>query len=286
MRASASVVINAVDGKTYASDVRSEPPFAIRQAGDRFLIVGTAAAPVRGDTLELSIEIAPGITAELGTVAATMVWPGPDPDKVAPSCLATTIRVGAGACLKWRPEPTVSVVGSNHIARTVIDLAKGAKCEVVEEYSLGRSDEPSGQMITDLRVNRDGRTLVRHGECFGPDQPGAGSLSAVARARHVLAAVFVGPDSGESRVEVANPTDLGGFAAAWLPLAADAGLVLAAGPDRPSVLACFVDIRASLGRGLHDRDERIEPIQQIDGIGGMLVSAQGKGQTHETARNA
>lgn len=244
VKATASLSVDVIDGRSFVNDVRSEPPFAIRQAGGRFLIVGTAAAPVRGDILELSVDVAPGATADVGTVAATMVWPGPDPTTVAPSRLTTRIRVGAGAHLVWRPEPTVSVEGSDHIARTLIDLAEGATCEFVEEYSLGRSGESAGRLATELRVVRDGRALVHHGECFGPSQPGAGSVASVAYARHVLAAVFVGPLAGESTVELADPARPGGLACAWLPVAADVGVALAAGPDRPTVLAALARMAA------------------------------------------
>ncbi len=242
MRASASLTVDAIDGRAFASDVRSEPPFAIRRAAGRFLVVGTAAAPVRGDVLELSIDVAPGAVADVGTVAATMVWPGPDPTMSAPSRLTTTIRVGAGAHLTWRPEPTVSIEGSDHIARTLIDLAEGATCEVVEEYSLGRCGEVSGRLVTDLRVVRGGRPLVHHGECFGPSEPGAGSVAGVASARHVLAAIFVGRPVEESMVVLDDPTRPASRSAAWFPVAVDAGVLLAVGPDRPSVVAVFADI--------------------------------------------
>ncbi len=247
MKGSASLTVGSTaDGRAFAVDVHAEPPFAIRRAGGRFLVVGTAAAPVRGDVLALSITVAPGARADVGTVAATIVWPGPDDAAVAPSTLTTTIRVGAGAHLDWRPEPTVSVAGSDHVAETVIVLDEGATCEIVEQYSLGRSGQSSGRLVTDLRVIRGGRTLVRHGESFGPSQPGAGSVAGVAAGRHVLAAVIVGPTAGDSIVELTKPADADRLAAAWLPVASHAGLALAVGPDQPSVLAAWARIASSL----------------------------------------
>lgn len=238
MRASASLRIEAVGGRSVAVDVRSEPPFAVRRAGARFLVVGAAAAPVRGDRLELSIEVGAGAWAGVGSVAATMVWPGPDGGTCEPSQLTTTIRVGPGAHLVWRPEPTVSVAGSDHVARTVVELAPDATCELVEEYSLGRCGEPSGRLTTELRIVRDGRPLIHHGERFGPDEPGAGGVAQVGAFRHVVAAAVVGVPAGASVVEVPEP-DRGSrgpaeACAAWLPVAGDAGLALAAAPDRPA----------------------------------------------------
>jgi urease accessory protein len=233
MRASAHLAIDCADGgRAFARDVRAEPPFAIRRAGERFVVVGSAAAPVRGDELTLTLEVAPGAVAHVGTVAATIVWPGPAGSAdAAPSRLTTSITVGAGAHLDWRPEPTVSVAGSDHVARTRIALAEGATCRVVEEFSLGRCGEPPGRLATELRVTRAGRPLVHHAEVFGPAVAGAGSVARVGAARHVVMAVVVGPPAGPSRVELVPH----GASAAWLPVAGDALLVLACGPDRPAV---------------------------------------------------
>lgn len=245
MKGSARLRVDAIDGTAFAVDVRSEPPFAIRRAGGRFVIVGVAATPVRGDELELVIEVAAGAAADIGTVAATMVWPGTHGTGSPPSRLTTTISVGAGAHLRWWPEPTVSVIGSDHVACTIVELARGATCEIVEEWSLGRHGESSGNLVTELRVVRDGRPLVHHSERFGPGSSGAGTVARVGAARHVLTAVLVGreacPSAGESAVEVSGAP--AGVSAAWLPVAPDAAVVLGVGPERPAVLDAVERIR-------------------------------------------
>lgn len=203
-------------------EVRAEAPVSIRRTGGRFLFVSTAAAPVRGDELDITVAIAPGVRAEIGSVAAMIVWPGPDGAPIGPPSRTTTrITVGAGAHLEWAPEPLVSVVGSDHVARTSLELAAGATCRLVEEYALGRHAEPCGTLATDLRVTRADHPLVHHGERFAPGAP-----------RHVLAALLVG-------VPAAPFVCVGdGVQAACLPGAApDVSLVLAQGPDRPAVLA-------------------------------------------------
>ncbi len=236
MKGSARLAIAMAGGRAYARDVHAEPPFAIRRAGERFLVVGSAAAPVCGDDLALTIDVDAGATALLGTVAATLVWPGPSGRGGGPpSRLATTITLGAGAHVEWRPEPTVSVAGSDHVADTRVVLGPGATCLIVEEFSLGRHAESSGRLTTGLRVVRDGVPLVHHGEAFGPDLPGAGSVSRIAAARHVLAMVIVGPPAGPP----ATLLDLPDVAAARLAVADDVAVILAAGPDRPAVLAVW-----------------------------------------------
>lgn len=223
MKASAHLRVGWDGTRAYAADVRAEVPFSIRHAGDRFVFVSSAAAPVRGDELEVSIELAPGAVAEIGTVAATVLWPGPDGAAVGPPSRTTTsITVGAGGHLRWVPEPTVSVAGSNHVARTLIALGAGATCTIVEEYALGRHGERCGTLTTELRLERRGRPLVHHAERFEPGSP-----------RHVVAAVTV----GAPRVPmVLIDAERGVHAATMAAAASDTWVTLATGPDRPALL--------------------------------------------------
>jgi urease accessory protein len=238
MRGAAHVRIAGDGARALPIDIRSEPPFAIRRSGNRILLVSSAAAPVGGDDLALEIDVEPGAHADLGTVAATMVWPSPTP---ALSVMTTTIRVGAAARLLWRPHPMVSVAGSEHLANTTVHLATDATATVVEEITLGRHGEPSGHLELRLRVERDGRPLVHHAERFGPTVPGHGSVVSIGTARHVVQAVLVGVDAGAPR-SVVEPDR----AAAWLPVADDAVVVLAATPDRPSAIALLAEIAPEL----------------------------------------
>jgi urease accessory protein len=198
------------------------------------LVVSSAAAPVGGDQLALDVEVGPRATADIGTVAATVVWPASVP---ATSTMTTTIDVAAGGRLVWQPCPTISVRGSDHIATTTVRLAADATATIVEEIALGRHGEQSGALELRLRVERDGAALVHHVERFGPDRPGAGSVVSTGSARHVVQAVFVGVETGEPRTVV--DTDR---AAAWLPVARDAAVALAIAADRPTALDLFAGI--------------------------------------------
>ena len=191
-------------------------------------MVSSAAAPVGGDDLALDIEVDPGASADVGTVAATMVWPSPVRSL---SVMTTTIRVAPRGHVAWRPFPMVSVAGSDHVAATTVHLAADATAVIVEELALGRHGEPSGDLEVRLRVERAGRPLVHHVERFGSGVPGAGSVVSVGNARHVVQAVLVGVDAGAPR-SIVEPDR----AACWLPVATDAVAILALGPDRPSVL--------------------------------------------------
>ena len=226
MRADAQLTIGCRQGITFLADARCEPPFRVHCADGRFLFVSSAAAPVGGDQLTLTVEVAPGAVADIGTVAAMLVWPSPTRDG-SPSSLVTRIRVGRGAHLLWRPEPTVSIVGSIHRAQTVIELDDEATCEVTDEYALGRHGEPTGDLTTELRITRGGVGVIHHGERFGP---------AFASPRHVLATAIV-----DDRCELLRATSVVSIddsaSAARLAGAEPAtSLVLAVGCDRPSVL--------------------------------------------------
>ena len=192
------------------------------------MVAASAAMPVGGDELDLSITVDEGASASVGSVAATMVWPGPGGER---STMSTVATVAAEGRLDLWLEPTVSVACSCHSALTVVRLAGSATCRVVEEVVLGRTGECAGHLDLALRVERDGSVLAHHEESFGPGVPGAWSSVSVGRARHVLSAVLVGVDAGRSRVRVEN-----GRAVAWLPMQDDAVVIMAVGPDRPAVL--------------------------------------------------
>ena len=187
-----------------------------------------------GDELDLTIEVGPGARAEIGSVAASIAWPGVGG---AVSSMTTECTVGHGAHLDLWPEPIISVTGSRHRAVTVVRLDRDATCRVVEEVVLGRRDEASGHLELSLRVERGGRPLVHHDESLGPDVPGAWSSVSVGAARFVLTAVLVGIRAGTPQVRVEADR-----AAAWLPVAADAAVMMAIGYDRPSAMSMLATL--------------------------------------------
>ncbi len=228
MKASAKVGVVRCGGRDVVVDQRSSAPFSVRQCGGRILLASSAAAPVGGDELELTVEVGPGARAAIGSVAAGMVWPGVGGEA---SSMRTECEVGTGAHLDLWLEPTISVAGSRHRTATTVRLDGDATCRVVEESVLGRRDEASGRLDVSLRCERRGRPLLHHDESFGPDVAGAWSSVSIGAARHVLSAVLVGGDAGQPQVRVEADR-----AAAWLPVAADAVVVMAIGRNRPSVM--------------------------------------------------
>lgn len=242
MRASAhaSVAGGGGDAAVWLSDVRSEPPLTLRRSGARLLVVGSAAGPVGGDELDLHIRVAPHAHVGIGSAAATIVWPGPDGAR---STMSLTIDVGAGAHVDWNPWPTVSVAGSDHVMSTSIRLAQGATCRVVEQLALGRGDEPSGRLDATVRIARDGTTIVHHRERFGPGVPGWGATTSIGDARFVHQEFRVGGEDHDGVGGEVATIVTGAGAAARLPLVGGAIVILAAGPDHPSVQALIAGWR-------------------------------------------
>jgi urease accessory protein len=236
VKALATAVVDGRDGAMTIRDVRSEPPYTLRHSGGRLLLVGSSAAPVGGDELRLQLVVEPMSVARVGTAAATIVWPGPHGER---SSTRHEFDVGADAHLDWEPCPTVSVAGSDHRSHTLIRLAPGATCRIVEELALGREREPSGMLEASVRIERDGQPIVHHRERFGPEVAGWGSTAAVGQARFVHQEFIVGLDAGGPRCVVDQTRS-----AAWLPMAPDVVAVLAVGIDRPSVRAALVELGA------------------------------------------
>jgi urease accessory protein len=201
---------------------------AIRRAGDRVLVVGSAAAPGGGDELTLDVVVGPASRLSLGTVAATMAWPGPHDSW---STQAVTATVGAGGHLCWTPEPMVAVAGCRHRSSMTVRLAADATAWIVEEVSLGRTGEDPGCIELEWRVERAGSVLLHHAERLGPNGPGWGSAVSSGRHRHLVAAVSVGvtaPGGAPTTVVGADA------AAARLQIADDTWMALAVGVDRPA----------------------------------------------------
>src|SRR3954464_10591869 len=79
VRADAAIATRrAADGRTVLATLRSDPPLTLRQTGPTQVhLVSTGAGPLGGDRLRLAVDVAPGTTLDVRSVAATLVLPGP-----------------------------------------------------------------------------------------------------------------------------------------------------------------------------------------------------------------
>ncbi len=113
-------------------------------------LVNGAAGPLAGDDLRLDISVGGGVRLVLRSVAATVVLPGHGPG---PSRLTVTAEVADGGELDFGPEPTVVADGADHRISTEVRLAATARLRLREEILLGRFGEPSGSILSTLRVD-------------------------------------------------------------------------------------------------------------------------------------
>ncbi|WP_196441173.1 urease accessory protein UreD [Planomonospora sp. ID67723] len=224
-------------GRTVLSTMRSAPPITLRRTGpDRVHLVSTAAGPLGGDDLALDIEVAPGTTLDVRSVASTLVLPGPGP---AESLMTVTARVGAGASLRFAPEPAVLAAGCRHRATVRLELAAGARVFWREEFVFGRYGEAPGRCRSRFDATVDGRPLLRQEFTLG--DPAVDTSPAVygdARcAGSTLIAGFPGSPAGDGRERrgAAGICRTGeavvGDGWAVLPLAGPGILVSALAPD-------------------------------------------------------
>lgn len=158
MRARAAVATAlAPAGRTIVRRLSSAPPLTLRQTGPYAVhLVSTAAGPLGGDRLELDVDVAPHTTLELGSVASTLVLPGEGESE-----MLVTARVGAGAVLRFAPEPTVLAAGCAHRLLVRLTLEGDASVLWREEIIFGRYGETPGRCHARFDATHDGRPLLR-----------------------------------------------------------------------------------------------------------------------------
>ncbi len=224
MRARAELSTALTAGRTTFPVLRSAPPLTLRQTGPRSVhLVSTAAGPLGGDHLELDLDIAPGTTVELASVASTLVLPGQGESR-----MLITACVGAGATLRFTPEPTVLAAGCTHRIEVRLELAREARVLWREEIVFGRYGERPGRCHARFDATLDGEPLLR--QEFTVGDPALDTSPAVyGDARCVGTTLITGP-SPAARVIIAD-----GVAA--LPLTAPVTLVSALAPDAVALRA-------------------------------------------------
>lgn len=140
--------------------LRSASPLTLIPVRGRPVVhlVNSAASPLGGDDLTLTVRLGPHACLTLAGIAATVALPGQHGERS-----RTTVRVelAEGARLDYLPEPTVVTRRARHDSVLVADLATGAHLHTTETIVLGRAGERPGELTTTLHVTRDGRPVLR-----------------------------------------------------------------------------------------------------------------------------
>lgn len=178
-------------------EVRCAPPLTLRQVrgeapdGEQrceLRLVGTAAGPLAGDDLALSLRLLPEARATLRAVGASVAQ-GAGGDRT----LAIRAELGDGADLIAEPGTLVACAGSRVEVRVEVVLGRGAAVDWRELIVLGRTGEPAGQATLRWDVTRCGEPVLRQFADLGP---------ALYRGGRVLACALISDPASTVRTAV------------------------------------------------------------------------------------
>ena len=206
MRAATQLEVGVdASGASVLRRVHCEAPLLVRaETGEHGLtlwLVGGAAGPLGGDELSLDLSVDPGACVRVRSVAAQAVHPGPHGTS---SSLRTSIQIGDDAVLDWAPEPTLSVVGSEHTTSLRVDASSSARVRLAESLVLGRHHEDGGTITLAQRVHVDGAVVLHTASTFGPGvwaSPGANGPFRTFRSE-----LHLGPDAPTATSSSVSPT--------------------------------------------------------------------------------
>lgn len=234
MDAHARIVLDtSPSGALLARQLLTPAPLGARITGDELHLINTAAGPLGGDRLRISLELRPGTHARLRSVAASVAQRGDGTG----STHHLEVTVGEGAHLVGDLEPLVAAADCDHTASVTVHLAAGASVRWRDELVLGRTGERPGCCTSTLRIERDGAPVLHH--AVSTAVPGWDGPAVTGGAKVVGQLAVVGTPAGATRLH--------GARAGWLQLDDDVGLAVA-----------LADDHARLRRDL-DRLERTGP---------------------------
>ena len=171
MEATTEIVVGLdARGRNVVRRMHCEAPLLVRVIDEpggtlRLALVNGAAGPLGGDRLHFRLELEPGSRVAVCSVASAMVQPGPRGDA---SELQVDLLVAAEASLDWSPQPTVSVVGSDHRSLVRLSTTGTSTVTMCEGVALGRHDELPGRFELRERVTIDGTAVLDHHTVFAP----------------------------------------------------------------------------------------------------------------------
>jgi urease accessory protein len=225
-------------------EVACAPPLTLRQvrgeAPDRceLRLVGTAAGPLAGDDLSVSLRLRPGAGATLRATGASLAQGRTGGG--APAAQTIRADLAERSDLLADPGPLIVCQGSRVDVRVELALAPGAAVDWRELIVLGRTGEPPGQATLRWDVTRAGRPVLRQFvDLADPALTGCAGLTA---RRRVLACAFIAGPAVRPRTVVASPV------AVAQRLAAEALLVTVLGDDAATATRQLDDLCAGASR--------------------------------------
>ncbi|NUB43613.1 urease accessory protein UreD [Fertoebacter nigrum] len=195
----ASVAMQHRAGRTRLADLRqqgSAKAFLPRVDGavPEVVFLNTSGGLTGGDRLRFALTLSAGCRAVATTQTAERAYRAGQGSAL----VEVAHSVGAGGWLDWLPQETILYQGAALDRRTVIDLAPGAGCLLLESVVLGRAamgETVTGLAFRDTRiVRRDGRLALLDPLAFGDDAlAAAGGTAILGGARAFATLAMVGP---------------------------------------------------------------------------------------------
>jgi urease accessory protein len=194
------------------AELACEPPLTLRQviSADAevcaLCLVGSAAGPLAGDDLTLTLEVQAGAAATLQATGAAIAQGRAGGGS---SALWFQASVGAGGRLSADPGPLIVRPGGRVDARVSIRLDPGATVDWRELVVLGRDPGPPGSgpepgVTVRWEVTRAGRPLLR--QVIDLADPGWLRWPGLIAGRRVLASALLAGPGLPARTIVASPT--------------------------------------------------------------------------------
>jgi urease accessory protein len=150
----------AVERGGVVRTLRSAAPLTLIPVRGRPVVhlVNSAAGPLGGDDLTLTVRVGPHACLTLTGIAATVALPGA---RAEPSTATVRLELAEGARVAYLPEPTVITRRARHTSVLVAVLGPGAHLHTRETVVLGRDGERPGHLTTVTHVTRDGHPVLR-----------------------------------------------------------------------------------------------------------------------------
>lgn len=170
-------------------------------SGPEVVFLNTSGGLAGGDELTYRLELAAGCRATATTQTAERAYRSTG----AAAHVAVRHAVGAGGHLDWLPQETILFDASHLVRETVIDLAEGASCLMLESVILGRAamgETLATVLLRDTRrITRAGRPVLVEPLHISSDALSAGpGIFGGARAFATLMLVARGAEDAVSRI--------------------------------------------------------------------------------------
>ena len=145
-------------GTVRVDGVLCTAPLWFRWDGATLWLVGSGASPVGEDHIRVRVDVGPGVTVAVRSVAATVVYAA----RGAGTRWDTELHVADGARVDWRPEPVILTERARHEATTTVHASAGADVTLDEVLVLGRAGEATGHAPLHPRRPRRRRPGAAH----------------------------------------------------------------------------------------------------------------------------